>query len=174
MEPTDVIEAINAFKSVYEFLKDTKKFLEKSRKRGWKMFSSKKAEAIEKRFKEGLNGSKNAMESNLWLGKGYAIQAECGIKVNQKFHDLMALLINHFNEISMRLIPEKLDEKLVDHIMSQLKTLEHYATQFKYIQGTKGHTDKEKQALEKIEDFRVRLWDFYRSMEPYLKPLPQE
>ena len=64
-----IFDAINAFKSVYDFLKDTKKFLEKSDKRRWNL-GSKKKETIERRFKEALMGSKNAIESSIWYGKG--------------------------------------------------------------------------------------------------------
>lgn len=171
MEPNQIIPAINAFKSVYEFLKETKKFLEKSKKRGWKLFSSKKTETIEKKFKEALMGSKNALESSLWLGKGYAIRAECGLEVDEDFHHLMALLIRIFNDISMRIVPEKLDEKLVEHLRGQFKILEDHAQRFSNIQGSHGYTDKEKKAMKIIENFRSRLWDFQKSMEPYLKPL---
>lgn len=168
MEPTQIFDAINAFKSVYEFLKETKKFLEKSKKRGWKMFSSKK-EAIERRFKEALIGSKNAIESSIWYGKGFAIRAECGVNVDEQFHQLMAHLINIFNDISMTLVPEKLDEKLVEHLQGQLKILEDYAQRFWNIQGISNNPDKEKKAMRIIENFRSRLWDFQKSMEPYLK-----
>jgi len=167
LEPTKIFDAINAFKSVYDFLKETKKFLEKSDRRRWKL-GSKKRETIERRFKEALIGSKNAIESNIWWGKGFAIRAECGIKVDAEFHRLMGLLISKFNDISMRLDAEKLDEKLVEHIMGQLKVLEEYAQRFWNIQGIGSDSDKEKRAVKIIETFSSRLWDFEKSMEPYL------
>ena len=174
MEPTQIIDAINAFKSVYEFLKETKRFLEKSKKRGRKMFSLKKKETIERRFKEALIGSKNAIESSIWFGKGFAIRAECGVKVDKEFHHLMALLIKIFNDISMTLVPERLDEKLVEHLQGQLEILENHAQRFWNIQGIHDRPDKEKDAMKIIENFRSRLWDFQKSMEPYLKQEEKE
>lgn len=170
MEPIRIIEAVDAFKSVYEFLKEIKKILDKSKKRGWKLFSSKKAEVMERRFKEALMGTKNAIKSCIWFGKGFAIAEECGSKVDKEFHHLMGLLISRFNDIYMRLDPEKLDEKLIEHLLGQLKILENYAQRFYNIQNISSHRDKEKEAMEIIKDFRSRLWDFKASMEPYLKP----
>ena len=167
MEP--IIQVVDAFTSVYEFLKDIKEIIDKSKKGGWKLFSSKKTETIERKFKEALIGTKNAIESSIWYGKGFAIQAECGSKVDKSFHTLMGLLIKHFNDIQMRIDPEKLDEKLIEHLVGQLKILEEYAQRFWNIQGISGHQDKEKKALKMIEDFESRLWDFSKSMETYLR-----
>jgi hypothetical protein len=114
-------------------------------------------------------GTKNAIESSIWYGKGFAIQAECGTKVDKSFHDLMGLLISKFNDIQMRINPEKLDEKLIEHLVGQLKILEEYAQRFWNIQGTSKHSDKEERSLKMIEDFRSRLWDFEKSMEKYYK-----
>lgn len=63
MEP--IIQAIDAFSSVYQFLKNIKEIVDKSKKRGWKMFSSKKAETFERKFKEALMGTRDAIESFL-------------------------------------------------------------------------------------------------------------
>jgi hypothetical protein len=76
----------------------------------------------------------------------------------------MGLLIMRFNDIQMRIDPEKLDEKLIEHLMGQLKILEEYAQRFWNIQGSSGQQDKEKGALKTIEDFESRLWDFGKSM----------
>ena len=169
MEPNSVTEAIKAFNNVWEFLSEIRKILAKSKKGGWKLLGSKKTETIERKFKEALEATKSAIESNIWYGKGFAIQAECGVKVDKEFHHLMALLINFFSDIFMRLIPEKLDEKLVEHLQSQLKMLEGYAQRFWNMQGFRSYQDKDKRAMEIINNFRSRLWDFKRSMEPYLK-----
>jgi hypothetical protein len=95
------------FKYVFEFLKEIKK-------RSRNLFGSKRTEIMERKFKEALIGTKNAIEASIWYGKGFAIQAECGVKVDKSFHVLMGLLINKFNDIQMRIDPEKLDEKLID------------------------------------------------------------
>lgn len=170
LEPTEIIQAINAFKSVYDFLKEIKKILDKSKKRGWKLLGSKKTETMERKFKEALIGTKNAIEYYIWYGKGFAIAEECGSKVDKEFHHLMGILISQFNDIYMTLEPEKLDEKLIEHLLGQLKILENYANRFWNIQGISSHQDKEKDAMKIIENFRGRLWDFKASMEPYLKP----
>lgn len=164
-----IIQAIDAFTSVYEFLKYIKEIYQKSKKRGWKLRNSKKTEIMERKFKEALIGTKNAIESSIWYGKGFAIQAQCGIKVDNEFHHLMGLLIMKFNDIQMSIDPEKLGEKLIGHLVGQLKILEEHAERFWNIQGTSKHPDKEKKALETIENFRGRLWDFVKSMEPYLR-----
>lgn len=163
------IQAINAFNSVYEFLKNIKEIIDKSKKRGWKLLSSKKTEIIERKFKEALIGTKNAIESCLWYGKGFAIQAECGTNVDREFHSLMGLLITRFNDIQMRIDPTKLDEKLAKHLVGQLKILEAHAQRFWNIQGSSGDQHKEERALKIIEDFKSKLWDFTKSMEAYLK-----
>lgn len=165
----EIIQAVNAFTSVYEFLKDIKEIFEKSKKRGWKLRSSKKTETLEKKFKEALIGTKNAIESSIWYGKGFAIQAECDTKVDKEFHHLMGLLIKQFNDIQMRIDPDKLDVKLIEHLVGQLKILEEYAQRFWNIQGTSKHHDKDEKALKMIGDFRSRLWDFEKSMEKYYK-----
>lgn len=170
LEPIEIIQAINAFKSVYDFLKEIKKILEKSTKRGWKFLGSKKREIMERKFKEALIGTKNATEYYIWYGKGFAIAEECGSKVDKEFHHLMGLVISQFSDIHMRLDPEKLDEKLIEHLAGQLKILENHANRFWNIQGISSHQNKEKDALEIIENFRGRLWDFKASMKPYLKP----
>ena len=81
----------------------------------------------------------------------------------------MGLLIMKFNDISMRLDAEKLDEKLVEHLQSQLKILTDYAQRFWNIQGISSHRNIEEDTMKIIDDFRSRLWDFTRVMEPYLK-----
>ena len=134
------------------------------------MFSSKKGEIVERKFREALIASKNALESNIWYGKGFAVAADCGSKVDKEFHHLMGLLASQFGDIYMRLDPEKLDEKLVEHLVGQLKILEKHAQFFWNIQGILSRKDKEADALKIVEDFRSRLWDFQTSMEPYLKP----
>jgi len=148
LEP--IIQVVDAFTSVYEFLKDIKEIVEKSNKRGWKLFSSKKTETMERKFKEALMGTRDAIESSIWYGKGFAIAAECGSKVDKEFH-------------------QKLDEKLIDHLLGQLKVLEEYAGRFWNLQGIGNHPNKEKDALKIIEDFQSRLLDFRNSMEKYLR-----
>jgi hypothetical protein len=167
LEP--IIQAVDAFRSVYEFLKDIKEIINKSKKGGCKLFISKKTETIERKFKEALIGTKNAIESSIWYGKGFAIQAECGSKVDKSFHTLMGLFIMRFNDIQMRIDPEKLDEKLIEHLVGQLKILEEHAQRFWNIQGSSGYQDKEERVLKMIEDFESRLLDFSKSMETYLK-----
>ena len=174
MEPTQILEAMKAFKSVYELLKDIKKIFDKSKKRGWKLFSSKKKETIEGKFKEALVGSKNAIESSIWWGKGFAIGAECGINVDEEFHHLMGLLVSIFNDTSLKVDPEKLDEKLVEHLVRQFKILEDYAGRFWNIQGMHDHPEKEKNAIEIIKNFKSRLWDFQKSMEPYMRKAEED
>jgi len=171
VEATSIIDAVESFKSVYEFLKEIKGDLEK---RELKFFSSRKVEEMEKRYKEALMGTKNVIESCIWYGKGFAITEGCGPKVDREFHHLMGLLILRFNEIYMRLDPKKLDEKLVEHLLGQLKILQEYAQRFWDIQGISGHQDKEGDVMKIIEAFRGRLWDFSKSMEPYLRPETQK
>jgi hypothetical protein len=167
VETSQSTAIIYAFKSVYEFLKEIRRYLGK---RKWKFFNSKKVEKMEKNYKEALMGTKNAIESCIWYGKGFAITEGCGPKVDREFHHLMGLLILRFNEIYMRLDPKKLDEKLVEHLLGQLNILQEYAQRFWNIQGISSHQDKEGDVIKIIEDFRGRLWDFTKSMEPYLKP----
>ena len=96
-----------------------------------------------KRFKEALNGSKNAIEARIWNGIGNIKHAELGTKVERDVCRLMGTLIDLFNDISMRLDPEKLDDKLVDHLLRQLETLERYAGWFNKIPTG---SNKEKEA----------------------------
>lgn len=170
LESTTIIQTINAFKTVIDFLREIKKILNEPKKEGLKLFSSKKRETIEEKFKEALIGSKNVIESSIWYGKGFAIVENCGTKVDMSFHHLMGLHIQFFNDISLRLDPEKLNEKLIEHLAGQLKILEEYAQRFWQIQGISSHQNKEEDAMKIIEDFRSRLWDFKKSMEAYLKP----
>jgi hypothetical protein len=163
------IQAVDAFNSVYQFLKNLKEIIERSKEARWKLFSSKKTEIMERKFKEALVGSKNAIESAIWYGKGFAIQAECGSRVDKEFHHLMGLLIMRFNDIQMKIDPEKLDEKLIGHLVGQMKMLEENAQRFWNMQGTSGDQHKEEKALKMIEDFQSRLWDFSKSMETYLR-----
>jgi hypothetical protein len=162
------IQALKAFNNAYEILNEIQ-ILIKSKKGEWKVLGSKKTEMVERKFKEALEGTKNAIESNIWFGKGFAIAADCGSKVDKEFHDLMGLLIMKFNDIHMRLDVEKLDERLVEHLKSQLKILADYAQHFWNIQGSSSHQNKEEDAMKIIEDFRSRLWDFTGIMGPYLK-----
>jgi hypothetical protein len=120
---------------------------------------------IEQRFKEGLNGSKNAIEAQIWNGIGNIIHAECGPRAEREICSLMSILIRKFNDISMRLNPETLDDKLVDHIQRQLESLESYAGLFNHISTV---PDTEKEALDKIGKYRTKLLDFFNSIEPYL------
>lgn len=168
MEPNSVTEAIKAFNNVWEILSEIRKILAKSKRRGWKSLGSKKNELIEKKFKEALEGTKNAIEYNIWYGKGFAIQAQCGINVDKEFHFLMGILVKTFSDISMRLIPEKLNDGLVTHLQGQLKILEDNAQRIWHIQGI-NDPQKEEKVKKIIEDFRKQLFDFERSMEPYLK-----
>ena len=163
-EAKQVIDTINAFRSVYVFLNETKKFLKKSKKGRLKLFSSKKEE-IEQRFKEALNGSKNAIEARIWNGIGNIIHAECGPRAEREICRLMGTLIDLFNDISMRLNPETLDDKLVNHLQRQLETLEKDAA---WVNNISNEPNKEKEALDKIESYRRKLWEFFYSMKPYL------
>ena len=162
------IQALKAFNNVCEILNEIK-ILIKSKRGESKLFSSKKTEMIERKFKEALEGTKNAIEANIWYGKAFAITESCGIKVDRYFHELMGLLIMKFNDINMRLDSDKLDEKLVEHLQNQLKILTDYAQRFWNIQGISSNRNKEEDAIKIIDDFRTRLWDFTRIMEPYLK-----
>jgi hypothetical protein len=167
LEPDTVNEALKAFNYVCEFLNEIRKILPK--KGEWEMFGSKKKEIIERKFREALEGTKNAIEYYIWFGKGFAIGAECGLNVDKEFHFLIAVLTKIFKDISMRLVPEKLNDELVTHLQGQLKILEDYAQRFWQIQGINAYPDKENKAIAIIENFRQRLSDFERSMEPYLK-----
>jgi hypothetical protein len=168
MEQYLAFQAVKAFNNIYEILNEIRVFT-KFKKGEWKLLGSKRTEIVEKKFKEALEGTKNQIESNIWYGKGYALVENCGIKVDKEFHDLMGLLIMKFNVISIRFDAEKLDEKLVEHLQSQLKILEEYAQRFWNISGVSSHQNKEEDTMKIIEDFRSRLWDFTRIMEPYLK-----
>ena len=76
------------------------------------MFNTKKSDVVENKFRDALMGTKNAIESLIWYGKGFAVREECGLKVDTEFHHLMGLLVSIFNEIHMKLDSEKLDIKL--------------------------------------------------------------
>ena len=171
MEQTN--EAIKAFNNIIGILKEIRVLI-KSKKGRWQGLCSNKAEKIEGKFKEALQGTRDQIESSIWYGKGFAIGSECGIRVDREFHDLMGLLITKFSDISLRLDAEKLDDKLAEHLQSQLTILSGYAQRFWSIQGISSHQDKEGDAMKIIEDFRGRLWDFTNSMEPYLKKTPAQ
>jgi hypothetical protein len=162
------IEGLKAFNNIYEILNEIR-ILIKSKKGEWKLLGSKKSEVIEWKFREVLEGKKNAIESSIWYGKGFAIAENCGIKVDKAFHELMGLLIMKFNDVQMRLDADKLDTKLVEQLEIQLKILTDYAQRFWNIDRISSHQDRETEAMKIIDDFRSRLWDFTRSMEPYLK-----
>ena len=132
------------------------------------MVFSKKA-SLSQMFKEALSASKNAIEAKIWNGIGDAIYEECGGAVQRAFHHLMGTLIDLFTDMLMRLDPEKLDDKLIDHLQRQLKTLEKDTILFKNILGRSHSPNRDKDVRKMIEDFRVKLWEFYTSMEPYLK-----
>lgn len=161
-------QALKAFNNAYEILNEIRVLI-RSKKGRWKVFGSRKTEIIERKFKEALEGTKNAIESNIWYGKGFALASNCGSRVDNAFHELMGLLIMKFSDIHMRVDAEKLDDKLVEHLQDQLKILADYAQRFWNIQGISTHQDKEADVMKIIEDFRSRLWDFTRIMEPYLK-----
>lgn len=125
---------------------------------------------MERKFKEALMGTKNAIEYFVWYGKGFAAIGKCSSNVDGNFDHLMGLIIQTFNTIYMMLDPTKLDEKLVEHLIGQLKLLENKAQFFWNIQGISGHQKPDEDALQIIEDFRKALWDFQTSMTPYVKP----
>ena len=174
MKPTEIIESINAFMSVYQFLKDMKRSWHHFDKVRLKLFGKEKGTRSEDKFKEALIGTKNAIEYYIWYGKGFAIEGQCGPKTDSNFHFLIGRVINAFNDIYMRLNPEKLDEKLIDHLIGQLKQLEESAKQFWNIQGISSHQNKEGDALKIIENFEGKLRDFQGSMSKYLKSEQQE
>jgi len=70
LEP--ILQVVDAFTSVYAFLKDIKEILDKSKKGRLKLFSSKKTETMERKFKEALIGTKNAIESSIWKRVRYS------------------------------------------------------------------------------------------------------
>jgi hypothetical protein len=168
LEPNSVTEALKAFNNVWEFLSEIRKILAKSNRRGWKSLGSKKNELIERKFREALEATKNAIEYNIWYGKGFAVQAQLGIEVDKEFHFLMGILVKIFSDISMRLIPEKLDDGLVTHLQGQLKILEDNAQRIWYIQNI-SDPQKEEKVIKILGDFRERLFEFQTSMKPYLK-----
>jgi hypothetical protein len=170
LEPNQIINAIDAFNSVYQFLKNLKEILKESRLREWKLFSSqKKTDVMEMRIREALMGTKNAIEYYVWYGKGFAAMGKCSSAVDGNFDHLMGYIIHTFNDIQMRLDPKKLDEKLVDHLIRQLKMLENNAYSFWNIQGIASHQKPDEDAIKIIEDFRKALSDFHTSMDAYLK-----
>ncbi len=168
MEQDLALQALKAFNNVYEILSEIQNLM-KSKKGEWKLLGSKKKEVVERKFRQALEGTKNVIESCIWYGKGFAIVSNCGVKVDETFHEIMGLTLMKFNDINMRLDSEKLDEKLVEQLQSQLKTLSEYAQRFWNINGTQSHPEREAEAMKIIEDFRGRLWDFIRNMERYLK-----
>jgi len=171
LESYPIVHAINAFNSVYQFLRNIREILDESK--GWKikLFGfQKKADVMERKFKEALIGTKNAIEYFVWYGKGFAVFGKCSASVDGNFDHLMGSIIQAFNNIYMMLDPKKLDEKLVDHLIGQLKLLENKAQSFWNIQGISSHQKPDEDALQIIEDFRKALWDFQTSMTPYLKP----
>jgi hypothetical protein len=143
--------------------------IDEYKKRGWKLRSGKN-EVATRKVKELLEGAKNAIESAIWYGKSFAIRAECGIEVDMEFHQLLGVLIQRFNDISLRLAPEKLDDVFAGYLKAKLEALSESAQHFWDIQQIR-NTDLEKQ--EKVEqiisDLRSRLFEFERSMEPYLE-----
>jgi hypothetical protein len=169
LEPNRVIDAINAFNSVYQFLKNIKEISEGFE--GRRLFGSqKKTNIMEIRIREALMGTKNAIEYFVWYGKGFAKLDKCNSRVDGNFDHLMGYITHAFNDIFMRLDPKKLDEKLVEHLILQLKTLENKANSFWNIQGIASHQKPDDDAIKIIEDFRKALSDFHTSMGPYLKP----
>lgn len=167
MEQETVTQALKAFNNICDLVNGISKILAK--KGEMRLRGSKKKEMVERRFREALDGTKNVIESCIWYGKGFAITAICGAKVDESFHELMGLSLMKFNDINMRLDSEKLDEKLVENLQSQLKILSDYAQHFWNISGSINHPDKETEAMKIIDDFKSRLWDFTKIMETYLK-----
>ena len=161
-------EILKAFNNVIWLLNE----VEKARRtiKGWKLLGSKKNEMEERKFKEILEATKNSLESNLWYGKGFAIRAECGTEVDVEFHQLIGVLIEKFSDISLRLAPEKLDTEFIGYLRSQLEMLRDTARHFWDIQEIrKDDLEKEKKVLTITQNFRTRLFEFERSMEPYLR-----
>jgi hypothetical protein len=161
-------ETLRAYNNTIEILSEIQVLIE-SKKGEWKLFGSKKTETVEGKFRFLLESTKNSIESLIWYGKGFAIQLNYGSKVDGAFHELMGLVIMKFNDISMRLDVSKLDDKLIEHLRSQFQILTDYAQRFWNIQGSQISSTREVEILKTIEDFRSRLWDFTRVMEPYLK-----
>lgn len=170
VEPDTVIQFIKAWNYANERFDEIKEFLVKHKKRGWKLLGSKNNEIVERKFKEVLEDKKNRIESAIWYGKGFAIRAECGPEVEIQFHQLMGVLIEKFSDISLRLIPEKLNAEFVGYLKAQLEMLGDTARHFWDIQEIgKNDPEKEKKALTIIQNFRAKLFEFERNMEPYLR-----
>jgi hypothetical protein len=169
LEPDIIYQTLKAFNYINERIDEIKKILVKHKKKGWKLGSG-KSEIAERKFKELLEGAKNAIESALWYGKGFAIRAECGVEVDVEFHQLIGLVIEKFNGISLRLAPEKLDDVFAGYLKAQLEILRESAGHFWDIQEIRNSdSEKQKKVGTIIGNLRPRLFDFERSMEPYLE-----
>ena len=168
MDSDTILQALKAFNFVIDLLNEIEGLKHKTK--GWKLLGSKKSEITEKRIKEALESTKNTIESFIWYGKGFAIRAECGIEVDVEFHQLIGLLIQIFNDVSVRLAPEKFDDAFIGYFKSQLETLVENAQQFWRIEEIrKDDPEKAKKASEKIQNYRPLLFKFGRNMESYLK-----
>ena len=127
-------------------------------------------ESLERKIREALEGTKHIIECAVWYGKSFATRLECSIEVDVEFDQLMGLLIEKFNNISLRLIPEKIDERFRGYLEAQLGTLQESAHHFWDIQQIrKDDPDKEKKVIDIIQKLRTQLFDFERNIEPYLK-----
>jgi hypothetical protein len=169
LEPDTIYQTLKAFNIINERIDEIQRFLVKYKRRSWK-WGSGKSEIAERKFKELLEGAKNTVESAIWYGKGFAIRAECGIEVDVEFHQLIGVVIEKFNDISLRLAPEKLDDVFAGYLKARLEILRESAQHFWDIQEIRNSdSEKQKKVDTIIINFRSRLFDFERNMEPYLK-----
>lgn len=170
LEPETLFQIVKAWNYVNERFDEIREILAKNKTRRWKLLGSKDNEMVEKKIREAVEGTKNIIECALWYGKSFAIQSECGIEVDVEFHQLIGLLIEKFNNVSLRLIPEKIDERFRGYLEGQLEILQESAHHFWDIQQlSKNYPEKKTKVLEITQRLRTQLFDFERNMDPYLK-----
>lgn len=167
-EPDTLFQIIKAWNYINERFDEIREILTKNKTRRLKLLGSKDSEIVEKKIREALEGTKHIIECAVWYGKSFAIQSGCGTEVDVQFHQLMGLIVEKFNNVSLRLIPEKIDDRFRGYLEGQLEILQESAHHFWDIQQI-GKNDTEKKVSEIIQIFRTQLFDFERNMEPYIK-----
>ena len=120
-------------------------------------------------FKNFLMRVQRDVESNLWMGIGFAINQELGKDVQSEFHYVFATLIRVFNNIIWKFEPDKMSEDLLNHLKREIEKLEDYSRRFYDIQSINATEEGKRRALEIIQDFKKKLWEFEKSMKPYCK-----